>query len=93
MKKYKNVLLSLGAYALATLVYVISSHFVSISPNSPNWTGLVLFVIMIIIGLFFGWKNMKSEKPLLLGNIIFLIVIIMLFAFILFYAVLSGWRG
>jgi len=51
----------LGAYVLAALVYVISSFAVT-NPPSPNLTGFILLIILIIGGIFFGFRSIVKKE-------------------------------
>ena len=83
MKKYKNVLLSLGfiiaAPAWFALWLLASPIFFSSPIQSGAYSSLLVALIIIpyfvffAIGIFFGWRNLKSEKPLVLGSIITLL--------------------
>jgi len=73
IKEHKNISLSIGAYILAALIFILWTYIVPTSPDSPNWIGLGLFVILIITGIFFGFKSNKSRESSWAGNVLMLI--------------------
>jgi len=100
MKKYKNVLLSLGSYVIAFVWYFfwLSPFSILLAKFIPptmaplmNKLIIIFYFIFILIGIFLGWKSIKSKESILFGNLIFLIGIIILFASGLFYVWLSAW--
>lgn len=101
MKIYKNVLLSLGFFLAAPAWCALFYFIVHIiiygiaQPNIPHWiTDFVIwpYFIFLGIGIFFGWKNLKSEKPLLIGHVITILGIIALLISLVIIIVAVGWR-
>ena len=99
MKKQKNVLLSLTSFILAPvwiwIVSVFSQNSIPLPVILRNYFSVsaLPYFVLILIGIFFGWKNLKSNESPLIGNIITLLGIIMFFASILYYAWLIAWIG
>jgi Flp pilus assembly protein protease CpaA len=52
--------MSLGSYMLAVLVYLLFSYIVIITP--PNWIALILLVIFMMLGIFFGVKSIMAKE-------------------------------
>jgi len=98
MKKYKNILLSLGSYILAFGWYILfissSSSFSQFVPYKSgdimNKLVVGVYFLFIIIGLFFGFRN-KKQDPSLLGNLILLIGLLFLIGSYLLYSFSAGW--
>ncbi|MCX6752149.1 MAG: hypothetical protein NTZ87_01470 [Candidatus Nomurabacteria bacterium] len=100
MKKYKNVLLSLGSYILAFVWYIFWIFYSSLfSQPIPSTTGdvvnkliIIVYFLFIIIGLFFGFRSRKKEPPLASSLIISIGIILLIGSYILynFYSGLSG---
>jgi hypothetical protein len=84
MKKYKNALISFG-FLLAAPVWIFlwtqfgKNLLLNSPPNLINATYVIPYFLFIILGIFFGWKNLKAKQSLILGNIITLIGMGMLF--------------
>lgn len=100
MKKYKNILLSLGSYVLAFVWYFIfmssSSSFSQFVPyksgNVMNTIVIGIHFLFIIIGLFFGLRSRKEESTLL-NNLITLIGLLLLVGSYVLYSFYSGFSG
>lgn len=86
MKKYKNIHISLSSYILAALVSLLWTYVVPTSPESPNWTGLILFTLLILTGIFFGFRSNYEKESSWAGKIMILIgLLILVSPIILFY--------
>lgn len=102
MKINKNVLLSLGSFIAAPVWYALwlfLGKILIINPaqsSVPRWiSSLILwpYFIFFAIGIFFGWKNLKSEKPSVLGNIVTLLGILALFVSIYILGWAAAWSA
>ena len=95
MKKYKNVLLSLGFFILAPVWIFLSKYIFNMFNTSPYVADELfvwVYIIFFITGIFFGFKN-RAQTPSLLGNIILIIGIIVLLPPLLFYYWAAGWSA
>lgn len=90
MKKYKNIKLSFGAYAIALLIMILWNYIVPQSPKSVNWTGLILFTLFIITGIFFGFKSNHQKESTWLGYLMILIGFLVLLSPLIIYYI--SWR-
>ena len=75
MKKYKNIFIPLASYTLAVfLVYILPNViWMSHLPPSPNYFGyvsLAVSVFLVLIGIFFGFKGIKSKESLIASQLI-----------------------
>lgn len=102
MKNNKNVLLSLGSFIAAPVWYILILYIGKLFLISPTQSSisssvggaLVLcpYFIFLAIGIFFGWKNIKSEKPSFLGNLITLIGVLMLLVSVYIFGLAAAWH-
>ena len=66
----------LESYLVPTLVSTSSGQ--QVAPGDGFALFVFPYLIFLIIGIFFGWKNLKSKEPSLIGHIITIIGIVML---------------
>jgi hypothetical protein len=99
----KNVLVSLCSLIAAPLWYLlilgIGKVFIPDPSQShiPSSIGAIIvflpYFIFLAFGLFFGWKNLKSNKPSIIGNIITLLGIIGLLFSMFIIGSAMGWSA
>ncbi len=95
MKKYKNISLSLTSYVLAIVWYLLGLSLGSILhiQTSTNATanilnGLVVYpsLLLVLIGMFFSLKSIKTKEAGLLGNfLLFLGLVCLALPYILIF--------
>ena len=97
MKKYKNLLFSLGSYVFAFVWYIFfissSSSFSQFVPYKSgdilNKLVIIVYFLFIIIGLFFGFRSKKNE-PSVASSLMILIGLLLLLGSYLLYTFYSG---
>jgi hypothetical protein len=92
MKKYNNVLLSLGFFILAPVWVFLMGYVFKFSPFDLYGLFLWPYIFFFITGVFFGFKN-RAETPTVLGNIILIIGIIALSIPLLYFYWAAGWSA
>jgi hypothetical protein len=82
----KNISLSLGAYAMLAFVAAIMALIIPIQTStaiSLSKLLLLIFLILNVLGIIFGFKSIKSKEPLWVGCILVVIgLLILLLLFI-----------
>jgi hypothetical protein len=101
MDKYKNVLLSSSFFIAAPIWIVLwlslGRVFIA-NPIQSHALSSILYAVYIwpyfiffALGVFFGWKNLKSEKPSVIGNIVTLLGIVALLLSVAYYFWAASW--
>ncbi len=84
MKKYKNVLLSLGFFILAPVSFFLLGYVFNFPPFNSDKPLVLIYNTLFIIAVFFGLRNM-TKTPSVLGNIVLITGTIILLIPLLFY--------
>ncbi len=77
-KKYKNIYFSVLAYILAALILFFWTNVGLELPKTIAWIGLIIVGLLIILGIYFGFKSVKAKESLLIGNLLMLLGILAL---------------
>ncbi len=101
MDKYKNVFLSLGFFVVAPLwifLWLSLGRELIMNPPQSHVVSTILYdlyiwpyFIFFVIAIFFGYKNLKADKSILVGNIITLLEIIALLLSVAYYFWATAW--
>lgn len=100
--KNKNTLLSLVFIVAAPLWVWITTHLSSVPyatslPAKILKDGFVVYIlpyfVLLLVGIFFGWKNLKNKQSSVLSNLITLIGAVMFLGSIVYYFWLLNWVG
>ncbi len=67
MKKYKNIYISFVLYAIALLIALLAPK--SLTPNLLSHLGLALVVILVLVGIFYGFKSIKTKESSWTGHL------------------------
>ncbi len=75
LKNYRNIFLSLVSYVIAVVVFFTWTLFVpsASSVGIANSIGVGLGLILILTGLFFGFKSIKSKESSWAGHLMVII--------------------
>lgn len=92
METYKNTTLSIIFIVAAPLLLWLMDSLSKVGIGSLPFTLLmILYFVFLIVGIFFGWKSLKSKESSVLGNLVTLFGIIALLGGILFFSWLRSW--
>ena len=95
IKGYKNIFLSLGSYIIAFSWYfswLYLGSILALPPQPPATTNILNILVigpasvLIILGIFFGYRSIKLKESLLVGNFLMVIGFITLFFYLLLRA-------
>ena len=99
MKKYKNVLLSLGFFILAPvwyfLVFTLLNPYVNaikFPPSLANEIAVWPYIIFFIMAMFFGSRD-STGTPSVIGRIVLIIGIVVLLIPLLYFYWAAGWSA
>lgn len=101
LKNYKNIFLSLGSYVVAIVWFVsvvsVADFFMKtatpVSPTVGSVTNVVflgIFFVLILVGIFFGYKSNKVRESSWGGNLLMVIGIVGILSYLL---LMSGFMG
>lgn len=97
MKKYKNVLLSLGFFILAPVWYFLVFTLLNPYVNAIKFPSSLAFdlavwpyIIFFIVAMFFGSRN-NIGTPSIISRIVLIVGIIALSIPLLYFYWASGW--
>jgi hypothetical protein len=69
MKKHINTLLSLGSYVVALICYFCLLYIPNISPSAVY----VPTLILLVVGIFFGFRSIKAKESAWAGHLMVVI--------------------
>ena len=87
IKKNKNAFISCWFYVFAILVAFISPYFLPIlsSPGVFNTLAVAMLVILILVGIFFGFRSIKANESTWAGQLVVIAGGVILVAPLLLY--------
>lgn len=70
MKKYKNIIWAVALYIVGILLAYIPA---GTSRNFYNSVGLAVVVVLILAGIFFGFRSIKAKESSWAGHLVIVI--------------------
>ncbi len=92
INKYKYILLSLGSYIAAVLWFggvgqigtaLVKTNHILPYGDFMNTIALGVFFILVILGIFFGFKSNKAKESSWAGNLLMVIGIVVILGWLL----------
>ena len=88
MKKYNNTSISIVFILIAPLLLLFMDFLSKIMPFTLF---VILYVISLVIGIFFGWRSLKLKESPILGNLVTLFGIFALLGGIVYLYWIRSW--
>jgi len=93
--KNKNTILSIVFIVAAPLLLWFMNFLSKVGhiASLPFTFLVILYFVLLIVGIFFGWKSLKLKESSILGNLVTLLGIFALLGGIVFFYWLWSWTA